>query len=88
MGKPKIDKYTKLKARLQDNGLKQAVDALHALMHDQKYTLPALPWLCHKGVVDQVDWGNSRNYYVPHLSFSSWRRFAGDAKQKKRHQGV
>ena len=88
MGKPKIDKYTKLKARLQDNGLKQAADALHALMHNHKCTLPALPGLCHNWVVDQVDWGNYRKYYAPHLSFSAWRLFAGDAAQKRRHHGV
>ena len=30
MGKPKIDNYTKLKAKLKDYGLKEAADALHA----------------------------------------------------------
>ena len=52
MGKLKIDKYTNLKAKLQDYGLKQAADALHALMRSQKYILPALPWLCRGWVVD------------------------------------
>ena len=34
MGKLKIDKFTNLKAKLQDYGLKQAADALHTLMHN------------------------------------------------------
>ena len=45
MGKPKIDNYTKLKAKLRDYGLKQAADALHALMYDRSYSLPSFPWL-------------------------------------------
>ena len=77
MGKPKIDSCTKSKARLQDYGLKQAVDALHALMHNQKDTLPALLWLCRSWVVDRADRGDSGNYYFPHLPGSSWRQFAG-----------
>ena len=88
MGKPKANNCTKLKAKLQDYGLKLAIDALHALMHNQKYTLPALRWLCHSWVLDRADRGDSGNYSFPHLPASSWRRFAGEAKQKKRHRGA
>ena len=45
MGKPKIDNYTKLEAKLRDYGMQRAADALHALMHDRTYSLPAPRWL-------------------------------------------
>ena len=84
MGKPKIDNYTKLKAKLKDYGLMEAAKALHALMYDRSYSLPAFPWLSRGWVVDRADRGDSGNYFFPHLPASSWRLFAGEAKQKRR----
>ena len=86
LGKAKVDMYTKLKNKLKDYGLKAAADALDALMHCKKYTLPTLPWLSRGWEVERADRGDSGNYYFPHLPASSWRLFAGDSKPKKRRQ--
>ena len=84
MGKPKIDNYTKLKAKLKDYGLKEAADALHALMYVRSYSMPTFPWLSRGWVVDRADRGDSGNYFFPHLPASSWKLFAGEARQKRR----
>ena len=62
----------------------EAAKALHALMYDRSYSLPAFPWLSRGWVVDRADRGDSDNYFPPHLPASSWRLFAGEAKQKRR----
>lgn len=81
MGKKKIDNYTKLKAKLKNYGLHKAADALHALMFDRSYTLPALPWLRHGWTVERADRGDSGNYFFPHLPASSWKLFAGEKRR-------
>ena len=49
--------------------MKTAADALHALMHNREYTLPALPWLGRSWEVERAEAIPS-----PHL-----RLVAGDA---------
>ena len=84
MGKSKIDNCTKLEVKCRDYGLKEAVDALHALMYDRRYSMPTFPWLSRGWEVDRADRGDSGNCYFPHLPASSWRLVAGEARQKRR----
>ena len=84
MAKSKIDNCTKLEVKCRDYGLKEAADALHALMYDRRYSMPTFPWLSRGWEVNRADRGDSGNCYFPHLPASSWRLVAGEARQKRR----
>ena len=80
----KVQEWAKLEVKLRDYGMRQAVDALRALVHDRPLTLPGLPWLRSGWTVDRADRGDSGKYVCPHLPASSWKLFAGDKPVKKR----
>ena len=55
MPKTEVDNYMKLTTKLKEHGLDRAATALHALVLDQSYSLPTLPWLASGWRVDRED---------------------------------
>lgn len=84
MSKEKINNYMKLATKLKDNGLSRAAQALHALVFDRSFSLPAFPWLRSGWRVERDYGDNSGNFFFRHLPASSWRLFTGDVGSSRR----
>ena len=63
MSKEKIHNYTKLATKLKEHGLSRAATALHGLVFDRSFSLPALPWLCVGWRVQREGRRDSGNFF-------------------------